>query len=73
MSSCDVIFTSCSGNKWILNILSGKCYIFAPLQKLCKFLTFIHSPFCVINLTYYERAIFFFRVACTLECVPSQK
>ncbi|KAF8404950.1 hypothetical protein HHK36_009845 [Tetracentron sinense] len=25
----------CSGNKWILNILSGKCFISAPHQKLC--------------------------------------
>ncbi|KAK3017078.1 hypothetical protein RJ639_007009 [Escallonia herrerae] len=28
---------NCSGNKWILSILSGKCFIYAPRQKLCKF------------------------------------
>ncbi|GKB29622.1 AMP deaminase, partial [Tanacetum coccineum] len=26
-----------SGNKWILNTHSGKCFIYAPRQKLCKF------------------------------------
>lgn len=27
----------CSGNKWILNTLYGKCFIYAHHQKLCKF------------------------------------
>ncbi|KAK2985841.1 hypothetical protein RJ640_018707 [Escallonia rubra] len=45
MSPCESYLTfllssfppNCSGNKWILSILSGKCFIYAPRQKLCSY------------------------------------
>lgn len=34
----------CSGNKWILNTLSGKCFIYVHHQKLCKYIKIIFYP-----------------------------
>jgi hypothetical protein len=35
----------CSGNKWILNTLFGKCFIYVRHPKLCKYLKIIFCPF----------------------------
>ena len=35
----------CSGNKWMLNTLFGKCFIYVRHQKLCKYIEII---FCSI-------------------------
>jgi len=40
---CDQsFFGHCSGSKWMLNILSGKCLTFVHLRKLCKSLKYFH-------------------------------
>lgn len=63
----------CSGSKWILNIPFGKCFIYVPLQKLCKFIYWILILVIVVRVSDNNSYFFIMSFSCLIffedECL----
>ncbi|KAK9176725.1 hypothetical protein WN944_028744 [Citrus x changshan-huyou] len=65
-----IVWVHCSGNKWILNILSGKCFTYALPQKSCKFqpISFVFATVDVILPTHKISQTLLLSVATIAYC-----